>query len=491
MSRDFPAAIEPSAIGAGKTIAIVASVYNAAYVDAMLEAAAHELDAIMPEAKRPIFRVPGAFEIPVVVSYLARQAKPDAILALGVVIQGATAHADLVGESVTTALQEIAVSQRIPVIHEVLLVEDEQQAAARTMSARSTGAPRLLVPRSTWSSSSTSWKPSSQTKSTAPPLASDDSRRDRKPGSRRLREAALKFLYACEISATPPPNWQKFSGISPRSTISGGSRRRVTPPCGNLRADEKKLSSRSSVMGESVIRTMRSQTAADNAREAWLQISNHLAAVAARLADVETALRDAGDDAMTLALDRTLPPVFADYRALPALIDRLEDEALCLPEIRQALEPLEGTLGRIRGLSKLATAIENPALDLGENPSVAEDTVRSLGNKQTRIADEQKSGQVRVEGIWSHLQEIDPMIATAATNYRLERIDTIDRCILRQAIYEMLHHDEIPALVAIDEAIELAKVYGSTGSAAFVNGILDRVLKEQTEVTANEGESAT
>lgn len=148
MSRDFPEAIEPSAIGAGKTIAIVASVYNADYVDAMLDAASRELDAIMPEAKRPIFRVPGAFEIPVVVSYLARRAKPDAILALGVVIQGATAHADLVGESVTTALQEIAVAQRIPVIHEVLLVEDEQQAAARTMGAeinRGTEAARAAV----------------------------------------------------------------------------------------------------------------------------------------------------------------------------------------------------------------------------------------------------------------------------------------------------------------------------------------------------------
>ena len=122
MSRDFPEAVSPSAIGAGKTIAIVASVYNSEYVDAMLDAASAELDAVMPEAKRPIFRVPGAYEIPSVVSYLAENARPDAILALGVIIQGATSHADLVGESVTTALQDIAVAYHLPVIHEVLLL---------------------------------------------------------------------------------------------------------------------------------------------------------------------------------------------------------------------------------------------------------------------------------------------------------------------------------------------------------------------------------
>lgn len=136
MSRDFPAAPDPSALAAGKTVAIVASVYNARFVDAMLEAASQELDALIPEAKRPVFRVPGAFEIPVVVSYLAEHVRPDAILALGVIIQGATAHADLVGESVTRSLQELATAHRIPVIHEVLLVEDEAQAEARTVGDR-------------------------------------------------------------------------------------------------------------------------------------------------------------------------------------------------------------------------------------------------------------------------------------------------------------------------------------------------------------------
>jgi len=148
MSRDFPDPVEPSSLGRGKTIAIVASVYNSKYVDAMLDSATAELEKVMPDAKRPVFRVPGAFEVPVVVSYLAEHARPDAIIALGVVIQGATAHADLVGESVTTALQEIACVSQIPVIHEVLLVETEEQAKARTMGAeinRGTEAARAAI----------------------------------------------------------------------------------------------------------------------------------------------------------------------------------------------------------------------------------------------------------------------------------------------------------------------------------------------------------
>jgi len=148
MSRDFPAPIERSSIGAGKTIAIVASVYNDRYVDAMMDAASVELEKIVPESKRPVFRVPGAFEIPVVVSYLAEHAKPDAIIALGVVIRGATAHADLVGESVTRELQDISCTYQCPVIHEVLLVDDEEQAEARTMGTeinRGTEAARAAI----------------------------------------------------------------------------------------------------------------------------------------------------------------------------------------------------------------------------------------------------------------------------------------------------------------------------------------------------------
>jgi N utilization substance protein B len=80
-----------------------------------------------------------------------------------------------------------------------------------------------------------------------------------------------------------------------------------------------------------------------------------------------------------------------------------------------------------------------------------------------------------VRGTLDHLAELDRIIADHATHWSLSRIAPVERNILRLAAYELLHRYEIPEKVAINEAIELAKQYGSEESGAFVNGILDQV----------------
>ncbi len=129
MSKSAPE--RPSQSSGRRVIAMVASLYNGRYVDALLESARGELREILPEAALPVFRVPGAFEIPVCARYIARHARPDAIVAFGVIIRGRTAHADLVGESVTSALLALATGEELPVIHEVLLLDSEEQAEER------------------------------------------------------------------------------------------------------------------------------------------------------------------------------------------------------------------------------------------------------------------------------------------------------------------------------------------------------------------------
>lgn len=84
-----------------------------------------------------------------------------------------------------------------------------------------------------------------------------------------------------------------------------------------------------------------------------------------------------------------------------------------------------------------------------------------------------------VRGCRSHLKAIDKKLAHAAINWKISRMAVIDRNILRLGTYELLFCPDIPPKVAIDEAIELAKKYGSRDSGAFVNGILDRLYKEE------------
>jgi len=82
------------------------------------------------------------------------------------------------------------------------------------------------------------------------------------------------------------------------------------------------------------------------------------------------------------------------------------------------------------------------------------------------------------DGVLAHLEEIDQRLAASADNWRLPRMATVDRNVLRLGAYELLFTEETPPAVAFDEAIELARRYGSADSAGFVNGVLDRLRRE-------------
>ena len=82
-----------------------------------------------------------------------------------------------------------------------------------------------------------------------------------------------------------------------------------------------------------------------------------------------------------------------------------------------------------------------------------------------------------VQGVVAQREAIDARIAKYAMNWRVRRMAVVDRNILRLGTYELLHGGDVPATVVINEAIELAKRYGSPDSSKFVNGILDRLYK--------------
>lgn len=80
-------------------------------------------------------------------------------------------------------------------------------------------------------------------------------------------------------------------------------------------------------------------------------------------------------------------------------------------------------------------------------------------------------------GTVDHLAELDEMIQAQAENWRLSRMAVVDLNIIRMSVYEFLHEDDTPKLVIIDEAIEIAKKFGTQKSSQFINGILDGILK--------------
>jgi len=86
-------------------------------------------------------------------------------------------------------------------------------------------------------------------------------------------------------------------------------------------------------------------------------------------------------------------------------------------------------------------------------------------------------GRKLVEGTEGHRDEVDELIRGQADNWRLERMSVVDRNILRLAVFELLFEPDVPKRVVLDEAIELAKRFGSDQSSRFVNGILDGLLR--------------
>ena len=125
-------------------------------------------------------------------------------------------------------------------------------------------------------------------------------------------------------------------------------------------------------------------------------------------------------------------------------------------------------------------AREEPSDKKQEQPATPMDARAEFARKRRRVEEAFHYAQDLVRGTIENQEKIDDMIRAQADNWRLERMPAVDRNILRLAIFEMLHERETPKLVVMDEAIELAKKFGSEQSGRFVNGLLDGLLKQHT-----------
>jgi len=138
----------PRALATKLRFSIVASEFNLRYVDGLIRHAIKELGSLAPNAAISLHRVPGAFEIPILVRELALQKKADAVIAIGVILKGKTDHAINLARSVTDALQRIAMDFGVPTINVVLSLNSEVQARERCLGNkinRGTEAARAAV----------------------------------------------------------------------------------------------------------------------------------------------------------------------------------------------------------------------------------------------------------------------------------------------------------------------------------------------------------
>ena len=112
------------------------------------------------------------------------------------------------------------------------------------------------------------------------------------------------------------------------------------------------------------------------------------------------------------------------------------------------------------------------------NTGTSAETIAEFWELRPAAKKVREFGMAIAEGVLAHQGDIDERIRQAASNYDLHRIAAVDRNILRISIFEMLYCPEVPPVVSINEAIEIAKRFGSEDSGRFVNGVLDRIRGE-------------
>jgi len=89
-----------------------------------------------------------------------------------------------------------------------------------------------------------------------------------------------------------------------------------------------------------------------------------------------------------------------------------------------------------------------------------------------------KFSEELVNGTLTHLEEIDDRIRKAAEHWKMERMASVDRNIMRFAVFELLYRSDIPPAVTINEALDIAKKYSSSEAASFINGLLDKIARD-------------
>lgn len=116
-----------------------------------------------------------------------------------------------------------------------------------------------------------------------------------------------------------------------------------------------------------------------------------------------------------------------------------------------------------------------------QNPLVDAESVGSFLKRRLRDDPLEAFARTLHQGVLDHKAEIDQRLAAVAENWSVERMAAVDRNVLRLGAYELLYQPDLPAKVAIDEAVELAKRFGAADSPAFVNGILDKLASERAK----------
>ena len=294
------------------------------------------------------------------------------------------------------------------------------------------------------------------------------------PSRRQIREAVVQFLYCADLEggADPAALKQPFWDFVTESDLR--NLRLAT-----FRTVHHLAHGRLGRLAEFVERQSAAATllAACPEAEILRLTLHHIAelesAWSTALAKLERLPREDDDASVAASFGTALDALFRIDHDLSAARARFLDGMADFPTLRGPLEAVAASVRRLQRVSDRLRMVEEP-----ENFPDQADLARLRDSKAKIQALRRRADQL-VDSILARKDDIDVAIAAVVDNYAPERIDPVDRAILRLAVHE-IRHATTPPKVAINEAIELAKRFGTTDSSRFVNGVLDRIAKGKT-----------
>ena len=292
------------------------------------------------------------------------------------------------------------------------------------------------------------------------------------PSPRHIREAVVQFLYCADIeggadpAALRGPFWD-FVTESDRRSLQLATFRTV----------HHLAHGREGRLHEFVER----HTTASALLSAWPQaeaLKNDLKRIAemesgwsTTFAKLERLPKDDDDASVAENFSAALNTLFKLDRDLALTRLRFLQGIDDFPALRGQLEAVAATIRRLQRISDRLRMVEEPE----KFPEQAD--LARLRETKAEIDELRIKADELVDAILSKKEAIDEMLAHVVDNFSPERIDPVDRAILRMGTYEILYANTPPKVV-MNEAIELAKRFGTTDSRRFVNGVLDRIAKE-------------
>jgi N utilization substance protein B len=296
------------------------------------------------------------------------------------------------------------------------------------------------------------------------------------PSRRQIREAVVQFLYCADLEGGADPAslrdafWQ-FVTESDRRALLQATWKTLHHLSLGREARLAEFQQRLPV----ALATLRARPDLERVAMALQQVSDLELRWTATLTELSRVPKDADDDAFSEQFEPVLERLFRGDRELATARRRFLEALEDLPGLRGQLEPVAGSIRRLDRISERVRMVEEPE----KFPDQVD--LAKLRECKESLATLLRETNAMADAVLREKDRIDERLAAVVENFAPERIDPVDRAILRLATWEILHAEKVPAAVAIDEAIELAKRFGTTDSGRFVNGVLDKIAKQASQ----------